>query len=94
MCEIIEKVAANAKSTNAIPEFCAIFFAPKVIIEIINNVISSEENVSVYNAAILFSYLTNAPIVLPEDESKVNEFKALLSSFVEKSISKLNITKE
>jgi len=35
---------------------------------------SDEENVGVYNAPILLTYLTNVPFVLPEDEAVVNQF--------------------
>ena len=35
-----------------------------------------------YNAPILFTYLSNAPIVLPDDENMVSEFKSLIGSFV------------
>lgn len=49
---------------------------------------------SVYNSPILFTYLTNAPMALPEDESIINKFKTILSSFVERSIEKLKVTKD
>lgn len=53
---------------------------------------SEFENVSVYNAPILLTYLTNVPFTLPEDEKIVNQFKSLLEMFVAISIEKLNIT--
>ena len=46
--------------------------------EVIKNVMSDEENVSIYNAPILFTYLTNVPFVLPEDTDTVAAFKSLL----------------
>jgi len=46
---------------------------------------SDEENVSIYNAPILFSYLTNVPFVLPEDPVIVEAFKLLLENFIDKS---------
>ena len=53
---------------------------------------SDHENVSVYNAPILFTYLTNVPFTLPDDENVVKAFKNLLLMFIQKSLSKLNIT--
>lgn len=50
---------------------------------------SAEENVSIYNAPILFTYLTNVPFLLPEDPQIVEEFKKLLEVFVDKSCEKL-----
>ena len=47
---------------------------------------SDYENVSVYNAPILFTYLTNVPFTLPQDENIVNQFKGLLDMFIEKSL--------
>lgn len=49
---------------------------------------------SVYNAPILLTYLTNAPLVLPENKDVIAQFKELLSSFVEKAIEKLKINKD
>jgi hypothetical protein len=43
------------------------FFNPTEISSIINNVISETENVSVYNAPILYIYLTNVPLNAPEN---------------------------
>jgi hypothetical protein len=48
--------------------------------------------VSIYNAPILFTYLTSVPFVLPEEETIVVEFKKLLEHFVEKSLEKLTVT--
>lgn len=66
--EIIEKVATNLKGNNKITEFNDVFFSLEAITQVIKNVISEEENVSIYNAPILFTYLTSVPFVLPEDE--------------------------
>ena len=54
---------------------------------------SDEENVAVYNAPILLTYLTNVPFVLPDDENVVTEFVKLGELFVEKSCSKLQVDK-
>lgn len=32
---------------------------------------NDDENISVYNAPILFTYLTNVPFILPDDENIV-----------------------
>jgi len=52
---------------------------------------SDQENISIYNAPILFTYLTNVPFVLPEDDAIVSDFKLLLESFVDKSLVKLQV---
>jgi hypothetical protein len=67
VCEIIEKIAANLKGNNKIVEFNNVFFSLDVVTQVIRNVMSEDENVSVYNAPILFTYLTNVPFVLPDD---------------------------
>lgn len=79
---MIEKAAANIKSNSAIPEFTTIFFTPEIVTLVIKNVMSDYENVSVYNAPILLTYLTNVPFTLPEDKNVVNQFKDLLKMFV------------
>ena len=63
--EVIEKVAANLKGTNRIGEFNDAFFSLEVVTLVIKNVMSSEENVSIYNAPILFTYHTATPSDLP-----------------------------
>jgi hypothetical protein len=77
-CEVIEKIAANLKSNNKILEFNNTFFSLEIITDVIKNVMSDIENVSIYNAPILFTYLTNVPFVLPEDDAIVSDFKLLL----------------
>jgi hypothetical protein len=47
---------------------------------------SDFENVSVYNAPILLTYLTNVPFTLPQDENIINQFKSLLDMFIVKSL--------
>lgn len=91
VCEIIEKIAANLKGNNKIVEFNNVFFSLDVVTQVIRNVMSEDENVSVYNAPILFTYLTNVPFVLPDDESVVEDFKSLLETFVDKSLEKLQV---
>lgn len=54
---------------------------------------SDEQNVGVYNAPILLTYLTNVPFVLPEDPSVVGEFIKLGQSFIAKSVDKLQVDK-
>lgn len=54
---------------------------------------SDEENVGVYNAPILLTYLTNVPFVLPEDEAVVNQFIKLGEQFINKSVEKLQVDK-
>lgn len=68
VCEVIEKVAANLKSNNKIPEFSTSYLSLETVRILINNVISEEESVSVYNAPVLLSYLTTVPFTLPEEE--------------------------
>ena len=63
-----------------------------MITQVIKNVISPEEKVSIYNAPILFTYLTNVPFTLPEDPQVVEDFKALLQDFVDKSVEKLQVS--
>ncbi len=67
VCETIEKCITQLKSANPIKEFSIMFFNPTEIACIINNVISEIENVSVYNAPILYIYLTNVPLNAPEN---------------------------
>ena len=62
-----------------------------MITQVIKNVMNEEENVCVYNAPVLFTYLTNVPFVLPEDENILKEFKELLTHFVDKSCRKLQV---
>lgn len=47
---------------------------------------SDEENVSVYNAPILQTYLTNVPLVIPEKSQMVEDLKQLLLSFLRKTL--------
>lgn len=68
VCDIIEKVSGNIKSQNPITEFGKVFFHPSIITKVITNVMSDEENVSIYNAPVLLVYLTNAPLNIPEDK--------------------------
>lgn len=60
-------MSANLKSNNKVVELSNIFFSLEIIASIIKNVMSEDENISVYNAPILLTYLTNVPFVLPED---------------------------
>ena len=81
----------NLKGNNKIVEFNDIFFSIDAITQVIKNVINEDENVSIYNAPILFTYLTSVPLVLPEDEAVLEEFKKLLEHFIQKSCEKLNV---
>lgn len=92
VCEVIEKVAGNLKGNNKIPEFNTAFFSLDVVTQVIRNVMSEEESVSVYNAPILFAYLTNVPFVLPDDAQVVADFTQLLQHFIEKSVEKLQVS--
>ena len=92
VCEVIEKIAANLKGNNKVPELQEAFFSLEVITQVIKNVMSPEEHVSIYNAPILFAYLTNVPFVLPEDPQIIEDFKALLQDFVDKSVEKLQVS--
>lgn len=92
VCEVIEKVAGNLKGNNKIPEFNTAFFSLDVVTQVIRNVMSQEESVSVYNAPILFAYLTNVPFVLPDDAQVVADFTQLLQHFIEKSVEKLQVS--
>jgi hypothetical protein len=60
-----------------------------VITQIISNVMSDVENVSVYNAPILQAYLANVPLVIPEKSQVVEHLKQLLISFLKKTLAKL-----
>ena len=93
ICEIIEKIAANLKGNSKINEFNTTFFSLDIITKVIKNVMSDEENVAVYNAPILLTYLTNVPFVLPDDENVVSEFVKLGQMFIEKSCEKLQTDK-
>ncbi len=64
-------MATNLKSNTKIIEFNNVFFSLETITQVIKNVMSDEENVAVYNAPILLTYLTNVPFVLPDDENVV-----------------------
>ena len=92
VCEVIEKIAANLKGSNKVPELQEAFFSLEVITQVIKNVMSADEHVSIYNAPILFAYLTNVPFVLPEDPQIIEDFKTLLQDFVEKSVDKLQVS--
>lgn len=52
---------------------------------------SEDENVSVYNAPILQTYLTNVPLVIPEQSQIVDDLKKLLLSFLNKTLEKLKV---
>lgn len=78
MSEIIEKISANLKSNNKVVAFATIFFSVDIVTSIIKNIMSEDENVCIYNAPILFTYLTNVPFVLPEDPLIIEEFQKLL----------------
>ncbi|MEI2703357.1 MAG: hypothetical protein V9E83_13280 [Baekduia sp.] len=90
-CEVIEKVAANLKSNNKIPEFSAAYLSLVTVTTLINSVMSPEESVSVYNAPVLFTYLATVPFILPEDQQVINDFTSLLTDFVDKSCEKLTV---
>lgn len=47
---------------------------------------------SVYNAPILFTYLTSVPFAVPEEESVLQDFKQLLEHFIDRSLEKLTVT--
>jgi hypothetical protein len=91
LCEIVEKVATNLKSTTRISEFNDVFFTLETVTQVIKNVMSEDENVAVYNAPVLLTYLTNVPFVLPEDPAMVEEFMKLGRLFIEKSCQKLKV---
>lgn len=91
VCEIVEKIAANLKSNNRIPELNSTFFSLETVSTLISNVINPEESVSVYNAPILLTYLTTVPFVLPEDQTIIDNFTSLITEFVDKSCEKLNV---
>ncbi len=57
----------------------------------VNIVIIQQENVSVYNAQILQTYLTNVPLVIPEKSQLTEDLKNLLQSFLKKTLEKLSI---
>ena len=92
--ETVEKCVASLKSNTPIKEFSGIFFNPDDITVIINNVMSEFENVSVYNAPILLTYLTNVPLNAPESEQLLKNFQKILESFIEKASEKLKVTRE
>ena len=54
---------------------------------------SDQENVSVYNAPILSTYLVNVPLILPENGQLVEDLKNLLKSFLGKALEKLTVTR-
>jgi hypothetical protein len=54
---------------------------------------SEYENVLVYNAPILQTYLTSVPIVIPEKSQTIESLKLLLLSFLRKSLERLKIKK-
>ena len=64
-----------------------------MITQVIKNVMSDAENVAVYNAPVLQTYLTNVPFVLPDDENVVKEFVKLGEMFITKSCEKLGADK-
>lgn len=94
ICEIIEKVSTALKGNGNeyANELSALYFKPEIITKVITNVMSDEENVSVYNAPILSSYLINVPLVLPDNT--VEDHRELLKSFLKKALDKLQITRE
>lgn len=64
--EVIEKAATNLKGQNRIAEFADIFFSLEAVTHIIRNVMSEQDNVSIYSAPVLLTFLTSVPFVLPE----------------------------
>lgn len=95
ICEIIEKVAGALKgnSNESASELSSIYFKPEIITKVITNVMSDEENTSVYNAPILLTYLTNVPLILPENDQLVGDLKTLLQSFLNKALEKLKVNR-
>jgi hypothetical protein len=63
--EIIEKAAGNLKSLTKISEFADLFFSLEVVTQIIKNVMSEHENVSVYSSPVLLAFLTSVPVIVP-----------------------------
>lgn len=89
--EVMEKAAANLKSVNRVNEFAEVFFSLEVMVQVIKNVMSEEESVSVYNAPVLLTFLTNVPFTLPEAEATKQEFTELIRLFVQSATHKLNV---
>lgn len=79
------------KSNCKLEELSCSFLGMKTVTKLIDNAISPEESVSVYNAPILFTYLTNVPFVLPQDQQTLNNLRELLVVFVQKSCDKLKV---
>ncbi len=50
-----------------------------------------EENVSVYNAPVLQTYLLNVPLLIPEKSQISEDLKSLLQTFVKKTLEKIKV---
>lgn len=70
---MIEKVATALKgNSNEISQkLSSLYFKAEIITKVITNVMSDDENVSVYNAPIFLTYITNVPLTLPENDQIV-----------------------
>lgn len=67
ICQIIEKFVGSIKNSHeCVTQLYQVFITPAIITQIISNVMSDEQNVSVYNAPILQTYLSNISVLVPE----------------------------
>lgn len=49
---------------------------------------------SVYNAPVLLTYLTNVPLVIPENSQITEDLKTQLMFFLKKTLEKLKVKRE
>ena len=93
---MIEKVATalKANSNESCQKISSLYFKSDIITKVITNVMSEDENVSVYNAPILLTYLSNVPLILPENDQIVEDLKLLLQSFVNSALEKLKVSRD
>ena len=59
LCEIIDKIATNSKSSTPLPELSDTFLTQPFLQIVITNVMSEIESICVYNSPILLLYLNN-----------------------------------
>lgn len=76
ICEVIDKIAANAKGQNYLPELMENLLSEEIIKLIMINILNDDLNLSGYSCSVFVHYLLNCPShhEFFNDEDFVEEF--------------------
>lgn len=93
VCEIVDKIATNSKSSSPITELSDTFLTQPFLQIVITNVMSEIESICVYNSPILLLYLNNIKSITENEESLRNLVKESFKRFIECRDAKLGMGK-